>query len=133
MLTVYMFIPMIIAIVVQKFIYKESLKEPLGISFKPNRWFLVAWLFSPIIAFAAFGVSLLLHSVEYSPEMVGMFEKMQQSVLTTPEQIEQMRAQFANYQFIQFGFSCYRDFRYVMNCRNHERECRKTVLHSDLF
>jgi hypothetical protein len=35
-----MFTPAISAILVQKLIYKEPLKEPLGISFKLNRWFL---------------------------------------------------------------------------------------------
>ena len=40
MLVIYMFLPMVVAIVVQKFVYKEALKKPLGISFKLNRWFL---------------------------------------------------------------------------------------------
>jgi len=39
-LIVYMFIPMTMAIVVQKLIYKEPLREPLGISFKLNWWFI---------------------------------------------------------------------------------------------
>ncbi|MBM3150088.1 MAG: CPBP family intramembrane metalloprotease, partial [Chloroflexi bacterium] len=64
----YMFVPMIMAIVVQKLIYKEPLKEPLGISFKLNRWFLVAWLLPPLIALATLGVSLLLPGVEFSPQ-----------------------------------------------------------------
>jgi hypothetical protein len=38
---------------------------------------------------------LLFPGVEYSPEMTGMVEKLQQSVLTTPEQITQMQSQFA--------------------------------------
>jgi len=84
---------MIMAIVVQKFVYKEPLREPLGISFKLNRWFLVAWLLPPIIAFATIGVSLLLPGVEYSPEMAGLFE-MYESMLP-PEQLEQMKSQAA--------------------------------------
>jgi len=95
MLIIYMFLPMVVAIIVQKFIYREHLKKPLGISFKLNRWFLVAWLLPPVIAFAAFGVSLLFPGVEYSPEMTGMAERLQQSVLTTPEQFIQMQSQFA--------------------------------------
>lgn len=91
--TTYMFIPMIVAIVVQKLIYKEPLREPLGISFKLNRWFLVAWLLPPIIAFATLGVSLLFPGVEYSPEMAGMVERFK-SVLT-PEQLKQMESQAA--------------------------------------
>jgi len=95
MAVAYMFIPMIMAIVVQKFIYKQPLKVPLGISFKLNRWFLVAWLLPPIIAFATFGVSLLFPGVEYSSEMTGMFERFE-SVLT-PEQLNQMEAQAASF------------------------------------
>jgi uncharacterized protein len=89
--TAYMFIPMVVAIIVQKYILGEMVKGPLGISFKLNRWFLVAWLLPVIIAFATLGVSLLLPGVEYSPEMAGIFEKFE-SVLT-PEQLQQMKAQ----------------------------------------
>lgn len=84
----YMFIPMISAILVQKFIYKEPLKEPLGISFKLNRWWLVAWLLPPLVAFATLGVSLFFPGVEYSPEMAGMFERFKSAL--TPEQLKQM-------------------------------------------
>lgn len=47
--TIYMFVPMIIAIIVQKLIFKEPLRVPLGISFKWNRWFFVAWLLPPFL------------------------------------------------------------------------------------
>lgn len=87
----YMFVPMIIAIVVQKFVCKEAVKEPLGISFRFNRWFLVAWLLPPLLALATFGVSLLLPGVQYSPDMAGMFERF--GAALTPEQIAQMQAQ----------------------------------------
>jgi len=90
---IYMFIPMTIAIFVQKFIYKESLKEPLGISFKLNRWFVIAWLLPPVIAFATLGISLLFPGVEYSPEMAGMFERFKS--LFTPEQLAQMESQIS--------------------------------------
>lgn len=87
----YMFIPMTVAIIVQKIVYKEPLKEPLGISFKMNRWFLVAWLLPPVLAFASLGLSLLFPGVNYSPRMEGFFEQLE-SVLT-PEQLEQMKSQ----------------------------------------
>jgi len=91
--TIYMFIPLFVAVVVQKLIYKESLKKPLGISFKLNWWFLVAWLLPPIVAFATLGISLLFPTVEYSSEMAGMFERLK-SVLP-PEQLKQMQSQTA--------------------------------------
>lgn len=91
-LVAYMFVPMTMAIIVQKFVYKEPVKEPLGISRKLNRWFLVAWLLPAGLAFATLGVSLLFPGVEYSPEMAGLFERFK-SILT-PEQIEQLKIQF---------------------------------------
>ena len=89
--TAYMFVPMIVAIIVQRLIYKEPLREPLGISLKWNRWFFVAWLLPPVIAFATLGVSFLFPEIEYSLEMAGMFDRFK-SVLT-PEQLNQMERQ----------------------------------------
>jgi membrane protease YdiL (CAAX protease family) len=88
---VYMFMPMIVAIVVQKMIYKAPLKEPLRINFRPNRWFLVAWLLPVLIALATLGVSLLLPGVEFSPDMAGMFQRFEK--LFSPEQLAEMRTQ----------------------------------------
>lgn len=87
----YMFVPMIAAIIVQKFIYKESVKNTLGISFRLNRWFIIAWLLPPLLAFATLGVSLLLPGIEYAPDMEGMFERYRE--ILRPEQIEQIREQ----------------------------------------
>lgn len=89
----YMFVPMIMAIIVQKFVYKEAVKAPLGISFRFNRWFGAAWLLPPLLAFATFGVSLLLPGVAYSPDMAGMFERFGGTL--TPEQMAQMKDQMA--------------------------------------
>lgn len=91
MAAIYMFVPMLMAIIVQKFIYRETIKEPLGISFKLNRWFLVAWLLAPIVAFASLGVSLLFPGVEYSPTMEGLFGRFE-SVFTA-EQLQRMENQ----------------------------------------
>jgi membrane protease YdiL (CAAX protease family) len=85
----YMFVPMVIAVIVQKFIYRERLKEPLGISFKLNKWFLMAWLLPLIIALACLGVSLLLPGVEYSPSMEGLRERL--ATVLTEEQLEQVQ------------------------------------------
>jgi membrane protease YdiL (CAAX protease family) len=85
----YMFVPMVMAIVVQKGIYHSPLKGPLGISFKINPWWLAAWLIPPAIAFGAFGVSLLFRSVSYSPEMTGIYEHF--AKVFTPEQIQEIR------------------------------------------
>jgi membrane protease YdiL (CAAX protease family) len=92
-LLVYMFMPMTMAIVVQRVIYKEPLRKPLRISFRPNRWFLVAWFLPPIAAVATIGVSLLIPGVQYSPDMAGMFERFAASL--TPEQLAEMERQVA--------------------------------------
>lgn len=94
MAVVYMFIPMTISIVVQKLIYKEPLKKPLGISFKLNRWFLVAWLLPLFIALASIGISLLFPGVHYSAEMEGLIERFK-SVLTE-QQLQGLKNQVAN-------------------------------------
>ncbi|MES0489207.1 MAG: CPBP family intramembrane glutamic endopeptidase [Leptospirales bacterium] len=85
----YMFIPMIVSIFVQKVIFKESIKAPLGISFKFNRWFVIAWLIPAFLAIATLGLSLLLPGVEFSPDMEGMFERF--ADLIPPEQMEELR------------------------------------------
>jgi membrane protease YdiL (CAAX protease family) len=91
MATAYMFIPLIVAIIIQKLIYKEPLKKPLGISFKLNRWFVVAWLLPLAIALAAFGLGLLFPSTAYSPDMSGMFERLK--LIFTPEQLNHIQSQ----------------------------------------
>jgi len=65
---VIMFMPMTAAIVVQKFVYKAPLKEPLRINFRPNRWFLVAWLSPLLIALATLGVAMLFPGVSFSSD-----------------------------------------------------------------
>jgi membrane protease YdiL (CAAX protease family) len=88
---VYMFVPTTIVLVVQKGIVKEPLREPLRISFRLNRWFLVHWLLPLLIACASMRVALLLPDVHFSPEMEGMVERF--GKLLPPDQIEQMRNQ----------------------------------------
>ncbi|WP_455370014.1 CPBP family intramembrane glutamic endopeptidase [[Eubacterium] cellulosolvens] len=90
-LIAFMFVPSIIAIFLQKMVCKEPLKEPLGISFKPNRYFLVAWLLPPAIALATIGISLLFPGIEYTPGMEGMIERFR-STLTTA-QLEELQRQ----------------------------------------
>jgi len=89
----YMFVPMGVAILLQKGIYKQPVVRPLGISFRLNRWFLIAWLLPPAVALATLGVTLLLPGVEYSPQMRGIFERF--ASLLTPEQAQQLEKQIA--------------------------------------
>jgi membrane protease YdiL (CAAX protease family) len=79
---IYMFMPALCAVVVQKLIYKCSLKKPLRINFRPNRWFLVAWLLPILMPFATFGVALLFPEVTFSPDKQDNFRYL----LLRPEQ-----------------------------------------------
>jgi len=88
---VYMFIPLTAAVVVQKGVYREPLRRPLAISFRPNAWFLAAIAIPPSIALLTLGVGLLLPGVTFSAGMEGMFERY--GDLLPPEQLEQMRQQ----------------------------------------
>jgi membrane protease YdiL (CAAX protease family) len=89
----YMFVPMGVVILVQRGIYHEPICEPLGVSFRLNRWFLVAWLLPPVVALATFAVSLLVPGVEYSPQMQGLFERFES--LLTAGQMQQLKEQMA--------------------------------------
>jgi membrane protease YdiL (CAAX protease family) len=100
---IYMFVPTTVVLIVQKGIFREPLKEPLRISFRLNRWFLVAWLLPPLIACASMGVALLLPGVRFSPEMEGMVERF--GKLLPPEKIEEMRNQARAMPIHPFWFS----------------------------
>ena len=89
----YMFVPMMVAIIVQKRIFKQPLAGPLGISFKVNCWFFMAWFLPPAIALATIGISLLMPGVTFTPDMSGFFNSISGSL--TPEQMEQARQQLA--------------------------------------
>jgi membrane protease YdiL (CAAX protease family) len=96
MTVTYMFIPAAMAVVVQKFIYREPLKQPLGISFKLNRWFFVAWLLPVAIALATVGVSSVFPGVEFSaqPEDSRIFEHFR-SLLST-ERLQEIEGRTAS-------------------------------------
>lgn len=87
--TFYMFTPMISVLIIEKLIYKEDIGKKLFISFKVNKWFLVAWLIAPVIGFGSLGISLLFPGVSYSPGMEGMFTRFEGAL--TPEQMEEMQ------------------------------------------
>jgi uncharacterized protein len=85
----YMIMPGLTALVVQKFIAHEKLRNPLAIYFKPNLWFLAAWIIPAFIALATNEVALELPWHEFTPDMSGYFKRM--AAIMTPQQIEQMQ------------------------------------------
>jgi uncharacterized protein len=102
LLLVYMFMPTAMAMIVQKLIYHGSLRE-LGISFRLSRWWLYAWLAPVGLGIGAFGVSLLIPGVMYSPGMEGMFERYAKTF--SPEQVQQMRDSIAQLPVHPFWLS----------------------------
>ena len=85
----YMFIPMIVAFIVERRSGNRKIGKDLGISFRINKWFVIAWLLMPVLAFATFGITLLFPDIHFSSDMSGFFERY--SSMLTEEQIEQMR------------------------------------------
>jgi membrane protease YdiL (CAAX protease family) len=67
--TLYMFAPGLAACVVQK-ANGERIAEPLGVSFRINRWFFAGWLTPPCLAIAAVGVSLAMPGVHLTLDPV---------------------------------------------------------------
>ncbi len=112
-LLIYMFVPMTMAIIVQKLIYREPLRDYVPVSiywrrwfllalifpplvlfilarwFRWNRWFFFAWFLPPLLAIASMGVTLLIPGITFSPSMEGMFQRFSSSL--TPEQLQAMR------------------------------------------
>jgi membrane protease YdiL (CAAX protease family) len=59
----FMFTPMISTIITQKLIYRHELMKPLCVSFRPNRWFLLALLLPAVLALGSTAASLLFPNV----------------------------------------------------------------------
>jgi uncharacterized protein len=87
---IYMFIPAICVLIVEKLIHKQPLQKNLLISFKINKWFVIAWLSMPILAFLTTGVSLLFPDVIFTPDMAGLFKRYE--AMLNPEQMAEMKA-----------------------------------------
>lgn len=85
----YMLVPMVAAFVAQKWVKREPVAGPLGISFVLNRWWLVAWLSPLFITLAVIAVSLLLPGVRFSTGMEGLFERF--GSMMPPDQVAQIR------------------------------------------
>jgi membrane protease YdiL (CAAX protease family) len=94
-LLLYMFMPMTAALIVQKGIYREPVVKPLGIRLDVGRlgWFAAALVLPALLALAAFGVSLLLPEIRFSPNMEGMIAQYRDRL--TPEALAAMQRQIA--------------------------------------
>jgi len=69
----YMLLPAICAIILQ-LIHKEKPFHNLGISFRFNRWFIIAGIIPIIAAFMALGISLFFPNVSFSSNFEGVLQ-----------------------------------------------------------
>ncbi|MDR2814235.1 MAG: hypothetical protein LBB79_06225, partial [Prevotellaceae bacterium] len=91
----YMLIPAACAIALQK-IHKKPIAQPLKISFKFNRWFLIALLTPIVLSFLAMGVNLLFSGTSFSVTYDGLLSKL------PAEQAEQAQQQLSEFSPIYY-------------------------------
>lgn len=77
---VYMIIPALVVFFLETIIYKDQIQEKYAIKFRPNRWFLVAWLIMPLAAILSLGISVTFPGIEYSSEMEAFFQRIEVTV-----------------------------------------------------
>ncbi len=85
----YMFMPLVGALLVEKVMHKEPVVRSLGMSLNFGPWFLAAWILPLLVIALTTGLSLLLPQVHFSPDMSGFIQRYE--VMLTPEQIEEVR------------------------------------------
>lgn len=91
MAVLYMFIPALMAIVMDKFIDKKKNLKSLAINFVPNWWYIAAWPGVIIGAFLILGVNLLWPTISFSPDLSGFVERMSSQM--SGEQLGMLNAQ----------------------------------------
>lgn len=69
---IYMIIPAVMAVVVQKFLFKQPVKD-LGTSFQLNGWYFVAWVLPVVMALGTVLFESMMPGVVYAgtPELLG--------------------------------------------------------------
>ena len=94
MASFYMFIPTVSVLIIEKITHKEKIRKKLLISFKLNKWFLVAWLVPPILAALSALIALSFTNVSFSPDMAGMFDRFKD--ILSADQIIEMKNSIDN-------------------------------------
>jgi membrane protease YdiL (CAAX protease family) len=67
-----MLCPALVALSLQRFVFREPFVEQFGLHFRPNRWFVFGWLLAPLVMIAALSFSLLLPHARYAGDMGGL-------------------------------------------------------------
>lgn len=90
----YMFIPLLVVVALQKLVYHEGVIAPLEVSFRLNKWFATAWIIPPVVALAAFAISLLMPGVRFDSFMTGMLERFAGSI--PPARLAEIKRQLSS-------------------------------------
>lgn len=80
----YMFFPLLSVVIVQA-IHKEPILKGLGVSFKLNRWFVVAWLLPVVFNVAAMFASALFPPMRFSTETPILQDALAQMSQSIPD------------------------------------------------
>ena len=94
MAVIYMFMPFLSALFVDKLILKRKNLKSWAINFRPNWWYLAAWPAVVVISFAVLGVNLLWPHISFSGDLSGFWERMSQQM--TPDQMALQKAKMEN-------------------------------------
>lgn len=97
---VYMFIPSLVTIILQKFVFHDEILQKYDVRLRWNSWVVLAWLLPAGIAILAFLVSLLIPDVSFSPTMEGMYERF--SSVMGEEELESIRSDMARFPIHPF-------------------------------
>jgi membrane protease YdiL (CAAX protease family) len=81
-----MLVPGLVAAGTARFLFREPVSRVLGLSWRPNRWFLVAWLLPLFLSLATLLVGLTFPGTAYSPSLAGLSARFE----LTPEQLRQL-------------------------------------------
>lgn len=90
MAVIYMYMPFLSALIVDKWIVKRNNLKSWALNFRPNWWYLAAWPGVIALAYLVLGGNLLWPGISFSPTMDGFWHRMAQQM--TPDQIEIQKA-----------------------------------------
>lgn len=92
-LTAYMIMPAVAAILVQRFVVRGPVPEPLGVHFVASKWLIVAWFLPIVVALLAIPLTGLMPGIDLGFSPVRMFDD--QIAKLTPEQLSQLKESLA--------------------------------------
>jgi membrane protease YdiL (CAAX protease family) len=78
-----MLVPGSVSAVVAKWVYREPVREVLGLHLSRSPWLLVAWWLPLVIVLASLGIGLLMPGTSFSPTLTGLSEHYE----LTPDQL----------------------------------------------